>query len=130
MIFKRHEIFTFLEQTFRNSYFHSYKWPHLSMHCAQRSVEKPKKNDQLRENDIEALDAVTVERVIVETSAGPVERKILAPIPKSKNSNNDLRTISESLPETIPNNEYLNIDNVDMEDSFAVPPEKTKARLY
>ena len=90
---------------------------------------KTKKNDQLRENDIEALDAVTVERVIVETNAGPVERKMLAPIPKSKNSNNDLRTISESLPETILNDEYHNNDNVDMEDLFAVPPEKTKARM-
>lgn len=67
---------------------------------------KTKKNDQLRENDVEALDAVTIERVIVGTSNGPVERKKLIPIPKSQNSNNYERTTLESLQETTTNAEY------------------------
>jgi len=88
---------------------------------------KTKKNDQLRENDVEALDAVTIERVIVGTSNGPVERKKLIPIPKSQNSNNYERTTLESLQETTTNAEYSNFDHVDMEDAFAVPAENTTA---
>jgi hypothetical protein len=88
---------------------------------------KTKKVDRLRENDVEALEAATFERFVVETSKGPIERKKLIPIPKSQNSKNNPTTTLETLQEYNNNSEYSNFDNVDMEDELAVPAENTKA---
>ncbi|KAF8798363.1 hypothetical protein BYT27DRAFT_7264931 [Phlegmacium glaucopus] len=39
------------------------------------------------EDDVEALDAVTIERVIVNTSTGPIQRNMYAPIPETNTTN-------------------------------------------
>lgn len=41
---------------------------------------KIKKNDPLREDDVAAADTFTVDRITVETKAGPIEQKRLVPI--------------------------------------------------
>lgn len=88
---------------------------------------KTKKHDALRENDVEALAEVTVERVIVESSSGPVERKKLVPIPKSTTSTD----VQDSLPEKTPERHtYDEYNNEDYGDSAvpAVPQEIRNVR--
>jgi hypothetical protein len=49
---------------------------------------KTKRTNQLREDDVNAMDAVTVERITVDTKAGPVQRKIIVPLPEPKHTEN------------------------------------------
>ena len=61
--------------------------PSHPLHPVKR--RRIKRNDPLHENDIEALDAVTVERFVVAGSTGPIERKRLAAIPQTQGSTNN-----------------------------------------
>jgi hypothetical protein len=98
---------------------------------------RTRRNDPMHENDVQALDAVTVEREIVETSKGPVEKKKLAPIPKATTS---INVHDETVPETNPCddvdhtiNEYPINDSRhnDMSPGPAtLPAGQRKARIY
>jgi hypothetical protein len=61
--------------------------PYHPMRPAKR--RRIKGNDPLRENDVEALDAVTVEHVTVKTRRGPAEIKKLVPIPQATSSSHE-----------------------------------------
>ena len=48
-------------------------------HPAKR--RRTKHNDRLHEDDTEALDALTIERVVVDSKTGPKTKRIFVPIP-------------------------------------------------
>lgn len=60
---------------------------------------KTKRNDPLREDDVGALDERTIERITLQTTKGPVERKIFVPIPKATKENTSSNDIESALPE-------------------------------
>jgi hypothetical protein len=99
---------------------------------------RTRRNDPMQENDVAALDAVTVEREIVETSRGPVEKKTLAPIPQVTTS---INAQDETVPDTNPcgdvdysTNEHP-IHDFDPHNDISpgpatVPAGQRKARIY
>jgi len=85
-----------------------------------------KKNDPLREDDVGALDAVTVERVTVETRKGPVQQKIFVPIPQPSTS----MTSDDSIhPDLNPDNSFLNQFPVPSNDDSEFFTEEAAASL-
>ena len=72
------------------------------IHPAKR--RKIKRNDPMHETDVKAQDVATVERVTIQTRKGPVEKKILVPIPQAT-------TLSEDQNTTLPN---MNTDENDL----------------
>jgi len=94
-----------------------------------------KTNDPLREDDVEAQGALTIERVIMQTKKGPVERKILARLPKAKISTGIQENTQTEIP--IPpdaSDMFHTQDYGDMEgtaaDTAAAPAGIRKVNLY
>jgi hypothetical protein len=85
------------------------------------------KTDPMHEDDVEALDAVTVERVIVDSKKGPVETKKYVPLPERETSQTDGRFAEHIRPtEEIDNTCHMDIDNHIGESD--VPAGKSKVR--
>ena len=59
---------------------------------------RTKKNDPMREDDVEAQDAVTVERVTMQTRRGPVEAKKFVPIPPATIATTSMNIEESSMP--------------------------------
>ena len=49
-------------------------------HYRPSKRRRTKRNDRLHEDDVEALDAVTVERVVVDSKTGPIMKKTFVSI--------------------------------------------------
>jgi len=70
------------------------------------------KTDPMHEDDVEALDAVTVERVIVDSNKGPVETKKYVPLPEREASPTDGRFAEHiRTTEEVDNTCHMDIDN-------------------
>jgi hypothetical protein len=70
---------------------------------------KTKRANQLLEDDVNALDTVTVERISVDTKTGPVEKKIFVPIPKPKVIEDIANSATGDAEGSYPSNDYENI---------------------
>lgn len=84
---------------------------------------RTKKNNPLHEDDVDALEAVTVDRVIVQTKKGPVERNIFVPIPKETITMN----VEDNQPPYIPEmdiNPVENNDNYETQETAGVMPNR------
>jgi len=70
------------------------------------------KTDPMHEDDVEALDAVTVERVMVDSKKGPVEMKKYVPLPERGTSPTEGRFAEHiMMTEEVDNTFHMDIDN-------------------
>jgi hypothetical protein len=87
--------------------------------------QRTERTGRLYEDDVKALDAVTVERTTIETKKGRVIEKTLVPIPPAKDGNNISEAFRANVDDEIPFCE--NPLPADVTEP-AVPLEKRKAR--
>jgi hypothetical protein len=128
------------EQYQRNNTSPSIGSYHFSLFCIMSQLllppakrRKTKRANQLLEDDVNALDAVTVERISVDTKTGPVQKKIFVPIPKPKVTEDVENNATSNPYDRYPSNDYENIpgdiaDHAEPLDTPA-PLRKKEARL-
>jgi hypothetical protein len=82
---------------------------------------RTKRSNQLLEDDVNALDTVTVERITVDTKRGSVQKKIFVPIPTPKDSGKTENNIRADEDNVYPSNDYEENDYDDMQGEFDNP---------
>lgn len=101
--------------------------PNISLRPTKR--RRKTKTDPMREGDVESLDAVTVEREMVDTGKGPKEMKKYVPVPEKEISPTQEGSARDH---TMTNDVYF-ANDMDVDNNFgeeAVPAEQRKVRIH